>query len=353
MSATAAPAIKPASVVPSRTGATADARSAPASDHDFDRRLDAARQQRGHDSAPSDDAQAKPARAGKPDDAKEPAAPAKAADGTDAADTASDAATAAAAMLALLGQSAPAATAPSAPTGLLAAANGPRGALGPLAANGKPAAAETALGALLASATATAAAATTPAAATAATDKFAELLPGIAAPKDEATTALAQLAAQPSALSAAASGNPVIAPAPHLLNLASTVGTPAFTQDLGQQISWLGTQDLKQARIRLHPEDLGPLDIKMSVSHDRVDLTFIAQHPATVHAVQQSLAHLDAMLAQQGMTLGHADVSQQHRGDGSAHGGGSAGAVTEADEAGVAALTPLNCPTPSLLDTFA
>ena len=352
MSATAAPAIKPASVVPARTGATSDARSAPSSEHDFDRRLDAARQQRGHDSAPSDDAQARPAHAGKPDDAKDPAAPAKAADSADTTDLASDAATAAAAMLALLGQSAPAVATPPPATGLLAAANGPRGALGALAANGKPAAAETALGALLAGATATAAAAM-PAAATVATDKFAELVPGLAAPKDEAPTALAQLAAQPLALNAAASNNPAIAPSPHLLNLGSTVGTPAFTQDLGQQISWLGTQDLKQARIRLHPEDLGPLDIKMSVSHDRVDLTFIAQHPATVHAVQQSLAHLDAMLAQQGMTLGHADVSQQQRGNGNGPGGGSNSGFGEADEAGVAAMSPVSSLAPTLLDTFA
>lgn len=351
MSATASPAIKPASPTPPRAAA---APAASSGEHAFDRRLDAARQQHQHErSTAADDNTAKPAAAKPAADAKDAATPAKAAAVTkDPADATSDAAALAAAMLALLGQSAPA-TAPVAPLpGSPAAAAGSRGALAALTPTGKPKAADTALGALLGagSAAEAPAAPTTPAPVTSA----AELLPVIAASKDDHASALPDLAAQAAALHAAASGNPASVPVTHQLNVASTVGTPAFTQDLGQQITWLGNQELKQARIKLHPEDLGALDVKISMHHDRVDLTFIAQHPATVHAVQQSLAHLDAMLAQQGMTLGHADVSQQQqRGEGNGQGGGSSSGFGEIEEPGLAAMAPVSSLAPTLLDMFA
>jgi flagellar hook-length control protein FliK len=116
--------------------------------------------------------------------------------------------------------------------------------------------------------------------------------------------------------------------APTVLQLPSPVGSQAFAQDLGQQVAWLSGQGIKQARIRLHPEELGSLDVKVSVTHGRVDVVFSAQHPAAVAAVQQSLPQLDHMLAQHGLSLGHAEVGQQHRGDRHGH----------ADDAGTAAM---------------
>jgi flagellar hook-length control protein FliK len=253
-------------------------------------------------------------------------------------------------MLALLGQSVPA-PAPVAPVAVAPAlADGPRGALAALAASGKPKAPNGALGAFLeadAAATPTAPATSVPA-----IGKLTELLPGPGAPKDDPASALPDIAAQAAALNANAPASAASVPTTHLLSITSAVGTPAFTQDLGRQVTWLGSQELKEARIKLHPEDLGALDVKISVNHDRVDLTFIAQHPATVHAVQQSLAHLDAMLAQQGMSLGHADVSQQQRGDGKGS-GGSNPLLADVDEPGAAAISSVSGPAPTLLDTFA
>ena len=101
-----------------------------------------------------------------------------------------------------------------------------------------------------------------------------------------------------------------------ILSVASPVGTSAFDQEFGRQVTWLATQDLKQARIRLHPEELGQVDLKISVDHHRVDVAFTVQHPGAAQAVQQSLLQLDQMLAQQGLSLGHTEVGQ-HGSDGS------------------------------------
>lgn len=141
--------------------------------------------------------------------------------------------------------------------------------------------------------------------------------------------------------------------APHVLDVASPAGTPAFAQELGQQVAWLGGQDIKQARIRLHPEELGQLDVKVSVAHDRVDVTFAVQHPAAVHAVQQTLAQLDSLLAQHGLALGHAEVGQQQARGEHSQGQFAGGVVDGAEDDGLAVVAATTPATLGLLDTFA
>jgi flagellar hook-length control protein FliK len=96
----------------------------------------------------------------------------------------------------------------------------------------------------------------------------------------------------------------------HSLAMNSPAGSSGFAKELGQQITWLSGQDVKQAQIRLNPQDLGPLDVKVSVEHGRVDVSFITQHPDATAAVQQSLGQLHQMLGGQGLSLGHATVGQ-------------------------------------------
>ncbi|MGH8157240.1 MAG: flagellar hook-length control protein FliK [Rhodanobacter sp.] len=140
----------------------------------------------------------------------------------------------------------------------------------------------------------------------------------------------------------------------HQLQLPSPVGSQAFAQELGQQVTWLGDQDIKQARIRLHPEDLGQLDIKVSVTHDRVDVVFSAQHPAAVTAVQQSLSQLGQMLTQQGLSLGHAEVGQHDRGANQGNGGTPAvDAITDDTDEVHGSGQRATMGTVGLLDAFA
>jgi flagellar hook-length control protein FliK len=143
---------------------------------------------------------------------------------------------------------------------------------------------------------------------------------------DDPLDALKNLTAAATAQQPALQTNATTTPAPHVLTLQSSVGSPSFGQELSQQVTWLGGQDVKEARIRLHPEDLGELDVKVSVKQDHVDVAFIAQHPQAVHAVQQTLGQLDSMLAHHGLSLGQAMVGQGNTGQGSGQAGSSGGA---------------------------
>lgn len=97
----------------------------------------------------------------------------------------------------------------------------------------------------------------------------------------------------------------------HSLANNAPVGSSGFAKELGQQVTWLSGQEVKQAQIRLNPESLGPLDVKVNVEHGRVDVAFMTQHPAATAAVQQGLDHLSQMLSGQGLSLGQATVGQQ------------------------------------------
>jgi flagellar hook-length control protein FliK len=145
------------------------------------------------------------------------------------------------------------------------------------------------------------------------------------------------------AVSAALTTAPVLVPAnPH-----------AFAQELGQQVSWFVDQGVKQARIRLHPEELGSLDLKISVNHGRVDVVFQAQHPGAAGAVQQSLPQLAQMLAQHGLALGNTEVGhgQHDRGDQSGHAGRGDGVSENGEIHEPGMVTPLS--QLGLLDAFA
>jgi flagellar hook-length control protein FliK len=96
----------------------------------------------------------------------------------------------------------------------------------------------------------------------------------------------------------------------HSLAVDTPVGASGFAKELGQQVTWLSGQEVKQAQIRLNPQDLGPLDVKVSVEHGRVDVAFMTQHPAAAAAVQQGLGQLNQMLSGQGLSLGHTSVGQ-------------------------------------------
>lgn len=161
---------------------------------------------------------------------------------------------------------------------------------------------------------------------------------------------IARLDAAPAVATLGSHAATMAAPAPALAPV-PVAPAHAFAQELGQQVAWFVGHDIKQARIRLHPEEMGSLDLKISVQHNRVDVVLHAQHPGAVSAVQQALPQLDQMLAQQGLSLGHAEVGHRDGGDRSAQ-GGQGEKLAEIDEvaapAQVTSLSQLG-----LVDAFA
>lgn len=82
----------------------------------------------------------------------------------------------------------------------------------------------------------------------------------------------------------------------------------AWTTGLGDRLLTLAGPGTHSARLRLHPESLGTLDIEIKIADSTAQVWFGAQHSQTREAIEASLPQLREMFAEQGIRLAHAQV---------------------------------------------
>lgn len=151
--------------------------------------------------------------------------------------------------------------------------------------------------------------------------------------------------------------------------LREPVGTSAWTEEFGRAAVHVAASSLKEASLRLNPEHLGPLDVRVRIDDGVAHLAFQAAHVDTRHALEASRAMLDQLFANQGLSIGnytvddHAASGNASRdtattSDTSAGGGGGdrrpfAGAATADDDALQRVVSARLAKPLGLVDTFA
>ncbi|HDS1149165.1 MULTISPECIES: flagellar hook-length control protein FliK [Stenotrophomonas] len=108
------------------------------------------------------------------------------------------------------------------------------------------------------------------------------------------------------------------------------LGDDGFDQAMGARLGWLADQKIGHAHIRLSPDDMGPVDVRLQLNGDKVHASFSSPHVDVRQALESSLPRLRELLGEQGFQLAHADVGHQAPGgdgnaSGSPGGGGMAG----------------------------
>lgn len=140
------------------------------------------------------------------------------------------------------------------------------------------------------------------------------------------------------------------------------LNTPRLADEMATRVAWMAQQLGGEATLRISPEGMGPVDIRVSLDGDRIDLGFSAAQQDTRQALQDALPKLREMLAQQGLQLGHADVGQRQAqgsggsGDGRSEKNGAAGARGDelAEVGGASGETFVRAPVSrGLLDLYA
>jgi len=130
-----------------------------------------------------------------------------------------------------------------------------------------------------------------------------------------------------------------------------------FDDGFSSRIAWMADQKVGHAEIRVTPDHLGAIDVRLQVDGNRVNAEFHSAQPDVRHALESSLPRLRDMLGQQGLQLGQADVGQRQaqqqgsNGAASMFGGGS----ERADAANDAGWTrgPATRVSRGLLDEYA
>lgn len=111
-----------------------------------------------------------------------------------------------------------------------------------------------------------------------------------------------------------AQGSPAQAQATPPANLASaqTVGTPGWTEEIGNHIAWLASKSESRADLVLTPPQMGRVEISLSIKGDQAAANFVSSNPVVREALEAALPRLREVLADAGIQLGQAQVNAEN-----------------------------------------
>jgi len=149
---------------------------------------------------------------------------------------------------------------------------------------------------------------TSSAAATAAAEAPAPAVTAAAA----ATVPQAPLAAPPHSFAGLLAQTPPAAPAaaPHAALPQDSSVWPAA---LHEHVRWQLDELVQEARLELHPRELGSVQVQLRIGPHGAEVQFAAAHPQARQALEASLPQLRALLAADGLYLAQANVGSQAR----------------------------------------
>jgi flagellar hook-length control protein FliK len=115
-----------------------------------------------------------------------------------------------------------------------------------------------------------------------------------------------------------------------------------WSQAIAAQVLILADHRIEGATLRLTPEHLGPVEVRIDFQDSQVNVNFGAAHSDTRAALEQALPRLREVLAGAGLTLGEASVQQQMRRGPHNRGEGQRTAAVMADQQPVATIGALH-----------
>lgn len=182
-------------------------------------------------------------------------------------------------------------------------------------------------------------------------------------PRHDRTVAPAELPASPTAAAVAATlaeprAESAHRPAPLTTAVPVPVQDTRWGDSFSERVVWITGQQVQAAEIHVEPPQLGPIEVRVSITNDQANLLFTAPHAVARDAIQMSLPRLQEMLVDSGLTLGNVSVGAHTPGDQQAryrHENGtneSGGALAAVDSTEVQSATRLQHKL-GLVDLFA
>lgn len=109
-------------------------------------------------------------------------------------------------------------------------------------------------------------------------------------------------------------------PSPATGQLTQEMGTPAWQQALGQQVACFTRNGIQHAELRLHPKELGSLQISLQLKNEQAELHFVSPSHQVRAAIEAAVPHLRTSLAESGIALGQSSVGAGSSQDGNPSG---------------------------------
>jgi flagellar hook-length control protein FliK len=87
---------------------------------------------------------------------------------------------------------------------------------------------------------------------------------------------------------------------------------PAWNQEVGERIIWMNNRGISSAEIRMNPQNMGPITVRIDVdAEQQTSVSFTAQNADVRTALEASIPRLREMLSSQNLNLADVSVSQQ------------------------------------------
>lgn len=106
-----------------------------------------------------------------------------------------------------------------------------------------------------------------------------------------------------------------MAPTTNAIALTTQIDQPEWGQKFSEQIVLLSRHGSQQAELRLHPEELGSLQIQLKIVDDKAQLSFVTVNQQVRQVIEGNLTQLRHALSEQGIELGQTHVGDQHQQD--------------------------------------
>ncbi|EFB2829892.1 MULTISPECIES: flagellar hook-length control protein FliK [Escherichia] len=91
--------------------------------------------------------------------------------------------------------------------------------------------------------------------------------------------------------------------------LSAPLGSHEWQQSLSQHISLFTRQGQQSAELRLHPQDLGEVQISLKVDDNQAQIQMVSPHQHVRAALEAALPALRTQLAESGIQLGQSNIS--------------------------------------------
>lgn len=93
--------------------------------------------------------------------------------------------------------------------------------------------------------------------------------------------------------------------------ISAPLGSSEWQQTISQNITLFTKQGQQSAELRLHPEDLGQVQISLKIDDNQAQIQMVSQHSHVRAALEAALPVLRTQLAENGIQLGQSSISSE------------------------------------------
>ncbi len=85
---------------------------------------------------------------------------------------------------------------------------------------------------------------------------------------------------------------------------------PEWQNEFNERIVWMNNKSISAAELKINPQHLGPVSIRIDMNQDQATIGFTAQHASVREAIEAAIPKLREMLNGQQLNLAEVNVSQ-------------------------------------------